>query len=161
MARKSTELRPIMTRIPEGLRKRLEREAKWRRRSMNAEIITRLQESFDIPDQAYDIASDVSSEVSSDIDAMGVAIQKSLDGIRDDIRTVLARLEGAGLLGPSQPKDDGEGQETGVKEGVRRAEQQARTDAALERAVQTIERAGFKIARVPKPTDSQDDGESK
>ena len=46
MARKPTELRPIMTRVPEGLRRKLEREAKRNDRSMNAEIIHRLEQSF-------------------------------------------------------------------------------------------------------------------
>jgi Arc-like DNA binding domain len=51
MVRKSQELRPVMTRIPEGLRRRLEREADQNRRSMNAEIIHRLEESFQREDQ--------------------------------------------------------------------------------------------------------------
>jgi Arc-like DNA binding domain len=46
MVRKSQELRPLMTRIPEGLRRKLEREAEQNRRSMNAEIIHRLTQSF-------------------------------------------------------------------------------------------------------------------
>ena len=46
MVRKPTELRPIMTRIPEGLRRRLEKEAARNDRSMNAEIIARLWETF-------------------------------------------------------------------------------------------------------------------
>jgi hypothetical protein len=46
MVRKSQELRPVMTRIPERLRRRLEREAELNRRSMNAEIISRLESSF-------------------------------------------------------------------------------------------------------------------
>jgi Arc-like DNA binding domain len=46
MVRKSQELRPVMTRLPEGLRHRLEREAKLNRHSMNAEIISRLESSF-------------------------------------------------------------------------------------------------------------------
>jgi Arc-like DNA binding domain len=40
-----------MTRIPEGLRRRLEREAELNRRSMNAEIVHRLEESFQREDQ--------------------------------------------------------------------------------------------------------------
>lgn len=46
MVRKSQELRPLMTRIPEGLRRKLEREAEQNCRSMNAEIIHRLTQSF-------------------------------------------------------------------------------------------------------------------
>jgi hypothetical protein len=46
VARKETELRPLMTRIPERLRRQLERAADQNRRSMNAEIVHRLEESF-------------------------------------------------------------------------------------------------------------------
>jgi Arc-like DNA binding domain len=52
MVRKSQELRPVMTRIPEGLRRRLEREAELNRRSMNTEIVHRLDESFQT-EEAY------------------------------------------------------------------------------------------------------------
>jgi hypothetical protein len=45
--RKATELRPLMTRLPEGLRSRLEREAARNDRSMNSEIIERLQRTFE------------------------------------------------------------------------------------------------------------------
>jgi Arc-like DNA binding dprotein len=48
MARKPQELRPVMTRIPEALRRRLERAAERNNRSMNTEIIHRLEESFAI-----------------------------------------------------------------------------------------------------------------
>jgi hypothetical protein len=51
MVRKSQELRPVMTRIPEGLRRRLEREAKQNRCSMNAEIVARLEASFQREDE--------------------------------------------------------------------------------------------------------------
>lgn len=50
MARKPTELRPLMVRIPESLRRKLEKEAVRQDRSMNAEIIHRLDQSFLIPD---------------------------------------------------------------------------------------------------------------
>jgi hypothetical protein len=53
MARKDVELRPVMTRIPESLRRRLDREADRNRRSMNAEIIHRLEESF-APDPLFE-----------------------------------------------------------------------------------------------------------
>jgi hypothetical protein len=46
MAKKSKALVPLMTRIPEGLRVVLEKEAKRNGRSMNAEIIHRLSESL-------------------------------------------------------------------------------------------------------------------
>ena len=50
MARKPAELAPIMTRIPERLRRRLEKEAAENGRSMNSEIIHRLESSFDLQD---------------------------------------------------------------------------------------------------------------
>ena len=46
VARKTEELRPVMTRLPEALRRRLEREAARNHRSMNTEIIHRLEDSF-------------------------------------------------------------------------------------------------------------------
>ena len=46
MVKKSAQLRPVMTRIPEGLRSKLAREAKRNRTSMNNEIIERLARSF-------------------------------------------------------------------------------------------------------------------
>jgi plasmid stability protein len=50
VARKTETLRPVMTRIPEGLRRRLEREAARNGRSMNTEIIHRLQRTLAIDD---------------------------------------------------------------------------------------------------------------
>ena len=55
MVRKSQELRPVMTRLPEGLRRRLEREAKQNGRSMNAEIIHRLEQTFRQADHQVDL----------------------------------------------------------------------------------------------------------
>jgi hypothetical protein len=46
MAKKSTEIVPIMLRVREDLRKRLEREAKKRVHSLNAEMVERLEKSF-------------------------------------------------------------------------------------------------------------------
>ena len=46
MAKKSTEIVPTMLRIREDLRKRLEREAKKRDHSLNAEMVERLEQSF-------------------------------------------------------------------------------------------------------------------
>jgi hypothetical protein len=130
MAQKGPELRPVMTRIPEELRRRLEREAKFRGRSMNMEIVTRLQESFDIPDQAGAIASDVASEIGSGIDEVSWGIAN----IQSQIRAILAHL---GLPDPVE------------EERARRLKESESPEmkAALERALQELERAGFKIAR--------------
>jgi hypothetical protein len=46
LARKADELRPVMVRLPEKLRLRLERAASVNGRSMNTEIIHRLEVSF-------------------------------------------------------------------------------------------------------------------
>jgi hypothetical protein len=46
MAKKSTEIVPTMLRIREDLRKRLEREAKKKDHSLNAEMVERLEQSF-------------------------------------------------------------------------------------------------------------------
>jgi hypothetical protein len=134
MAQKGPELRPVMTRIPEKLRQRLEREAKFRGRSMNMEIVTRLQESFDIPDQTSAIASDVASEIGSELDEVSMG----LAAIQSQIGAILLHL---GLPDPVK------------EEAVRRREEAARmydspeAKAALVRALQELERAGFKIAR--------------
>jgi plasmid stability protein len=55
LARKAQDLRPVMTRLPETLCRRLEREAAREGRSMNAEIIHRLQRSFQASDQGSDL----------------------------------------------------------------------------------------------------------
>jgi hypothetical protein len=46
MAKKSTAIVPTMLRIREDLRKRLEREAKKKDHSLNAEMASRLEQSF-------------------------------------------------------------------------------------------------------------------
>jgi Arc-like DNA binding domain len=47
MAKKSQELRPVMVRLPERLRRRVEARAKKNQRSMNTEIINRLTRSIE------------------------------------------------------------------------------------------------------------------
>jgi len=154
VARKNQELRPVMTRIPERLRGRLEREANSRGRSMNAEIVKRLQESFDIPEQAEAIVHDVSSEVESAVDNAVFPIMKRLDELQSEIHTILARLES--MVPASQlAKEEAERQRAKAEEEARKAEEEARRTAALEEAIRTIERAGFKIARL------KDEGEKK
>jgi Arc-like DNA binding domain len=65
VARKDQELRPVMTRIPERLRRQLEREAEKNRRSMNAEIIHRLEQSFQAKYWAKMVAPIVEHAVST------------------------------------------------------------------------------------------------
>jgi hypothetical protein len=147
MAPKDEELRAVMTRIPEKLRRRLEREAKWHRRSMNAEIVHRLQESFDIPDQAGAIASDVASEVESEF----YGVHESLSEIQSQIRAVLSHL---GLPDPVEEAK------------ARKAEAYARRkaeEAALKSALNAIERTfgPGSIARLGKKEGPSDTSEAK
>jgi predicted HicB family RNase H-like nuclease len=65
MARKPTELRPLMIRIPEALRRKLEKEAARNDSSMNAEIIHRLEQSFDQPTLAEATATAVVEKMKS------------------------------------------------------------------------------------------------
>jgi len=123
MAKKDDlELRPVMTRIPEGLRRRLEREARWHRTSMNAEIVKRLQGSFDIPNQIQSIVDGISSEVDlSDIES-------GLDEIRSQNRAILSHL---GLPDPAEDRQR-------VREDTRaRIEARRRNDAERRKAAQT------------------------
>src|SRR5215831_5826650 len=79
--RREQELRPVMTRIPERLRRRLEREAERVGRLMNAEIIHRLEQSFIVPEQAEALACAVNN-------AAGAAFK----GLYDEaLREALAR----------------------------------------------------------------------
>jgi hypothetical protein len=124
MAKKDDlELRPVMTRIPEGLRRRLEREARWLRRSMNAEIVHRLQQSFDIPDQIQSVVDAISSEVDlSDV-------EYSLDEIQSQVRAILSHL---GLPDPAEDRQRVREEARALGEARRRKDQERR--AAMERA---------------------------
>lgn len=94
MARKPTELRPIMTRIPEGLRHRLERVAAKNDRSMNAEIIHRLEQSFEREDRAAEHA-----ELIRQVTQAATVASENL------ARTVIAEIVPAGGF---QPRNTGE-----------------------------------------------------
>jgi hypothetical protein len=127
MAKKDDlELRPVMTRIPEGLRRRLERHAKWLRRSMNAEIVHRLQESFDIPDQADNIVSGVSGEIDSALSN----VESTLAEIQSQNRAILSHL---GLPDPAEDQQRVREDARALGEAQRR-NRDARRKAAMERA---------------------------
>ena len=130
-----------MTRIPEGLRRRLEREAKWHRRSMNAEIIHRLQESFDLPDHAAAIADDINSELSSGFSD----VDSSLDEIQSQNRAILSHL---GLPDPAEDRQR-------VQEDTRARIAAQRRNAQERRAA--MERTG---AAATPPAETED-GEKK
>src|SRR5262249_17258241 len=62
MARKSSELRPVMVRLPETLRRRVERDAERNGRSMNTEIIHRIEQSFALDDDLRDKVESLRSQ---------------------------------------------------------------------------------------------------
>ena len=149
MAQKDLELRPVMTRIPEGLRRRLEREAKWHRTSMNAEIVKRLQESFDIPDQAQAIAGDIVSDISSELSDVEVR----LDEIQSQNRAILSHL---GLPDPAEDRQR-------VREDARARTEAQRRKAAIEREARRKAAMEREAARQPEtgPSVETGDGEKK
>jgi hypothetical protein len=101
-----------MTRIPEGLRRRLEREAKGRRRSMNAEIVARLKQSFDTPDQAKEIAA-ILHEL---LPTVFFDIMKHLREIQSQNRAILSHL---GLTDPKARKAEAQKAARGRAEAAR------------------------------------------
>lgn len=72
MAPKDQELRPLMTRIPEKLRARLERAAAKAGRSMNAELIQRLEQSFEPSAQADLIQQIATAAVMATLDKLDI-----------------------------------------------------------------------------------------
>jgi hypothetical protein len=91
VARRTQELRPVMTRIPETLRRRLERAAARNNRSMNTEIIHRLEESFALDSAARAGAAAARRDLKS----------LSETEIGEKLDKMLALLESG------QPKDQG------------------------------------------------------
>jgi plasmid stability protein len=84
MVRKPTELRPVMTRLPERLRARLEREAARNDRSMNAEIIHRLEQSFRKEDQNIFVVTSAENAANMMIDKLNL---RDLARLADEMRT--------------------------------------------------------------------------
>jgi len=82
VARKIQELRPVMVRIPERLRRRLEREAAHNGRSMNTEIIHRLERSF----------ADLGSEIAQ------VAQQAGTTAVEKLVSTLIDPASGPNVL---------------------------------------------------------------
>ena len=90
MARKPQELRPVMTRIPEALRRRLERSGEKNGRSMNGEIIHRLEKSF-LKDNNEALMKAVCQDI---IDAMDVRLSgKPIDSIPLGQRAIALALK--------------------------------------------------------------------
>ena len=59
MARKPADLVPLMLRLSEDLRHRIEREANRNQRSLNAEVVRRLEQSFRNDESAQLVANTV------------------------------------------------------------------------------------------------------
>ena len=92
MVRKSRQLRPLMTRIPEGLRRRLEREAEQNGRSMNAELIHRLESLFQGEDTDQLFARALSALV-SDVQDIKQQVEKLTASIVSDVRDIKEMLQ--------------------------------------------------------------------
>ena len=93
MARKPTELRPLMIRIPEALRGKLEKQAAQNDRSMNAEIIYRLEQSLTLPNVVKATAT-----LTAMVEKLNVVSFGGAPGVTTDKPTNIGRV-----------KDEGEG----------------------------------------------------
>ena len=91
MAPKDAELRPIMTRLPEGLRQRLENEAARNGRSMNGEIIQRLERSFERDDHRKLIQDTATATAGTALESLKALIAGG-DGLKPDVRSAFQRL---------------------------------------------------------------------
>jgi hypothetical protein len=109
MARKPTAEVQLKLRFPESLRRRLEREAEREGRSMNSEIIFRLQRTFAVDD------SGAATNILDFLRRMGVDVTKANEA---DVATALGAVMGhwisaAGIAqaaAEKKSKDDGEKQ---------------------------------------------------
>jgi hypothetical protein len=94
MARKPTEIVPLMLRLRESLRHRLEQTAKQADRSMNAEIVDRLEKSFSRDDQKEMIAQAVRAARQSMIEEVNSRIEEQRSQL-EELRLKLERQIGA------------------------------------------------------------------
>jgi Arc-like DNA binding domain len=70
MARKPADLVPLMLRLPEDLRRRIEREANRNQRSLNAEVVRRLEQSFQSDESAQLVAKTVEATAADIFDKL-------------------------------------------------------------------------------------------
>ena len=99
MARKPTDMVQLKLRFPEAVRRRLDREAKRNNRSMNTEIIHRLQRTFALDDSGaatnmLDWLRNLGVEVTSKAKEQDVAVA---------LQTLFGRWFQAGLPGVVPP----------------------------------------------------------
>jgi len=81
MARKATEIVPIMLRLRESLRRQLEQAATKNERSLNAEVIDRLIQSFRNEDQAQLIKETAQATAEATMTLLGsVPPKEDIDG---------------------------------------------------------------------------------
>jgi len=102
MARKPTDEVQLKLRFPEALRRKLERAADHEGRSMNTEIIRRLERTFAVDESAE------GTNVLEYLGALGIDVSEANEA---DVATALGQLFGRwaqwGSLG-SRKKDEGE-----------------------------------------------------
>jgi hypothetical protein len=153
----------LKLRFPEALRRRLEQEAKRHGASLNSEIIRTLEDRFresdDRKDQAHAIADMVAELLSSEVED---AIANALWQVE---RAKEKRAAEAERAEAERHMTEAEREARQAEENKRKVEEEARTKRVVADAVRTIERAGFKIARLPKSGNSAasetKDGEKK
>ena len=83
VTQKPNELVPLMTRLPEALRRRLEQAAAKSGRSMNGELIYRLQESFSKEDRKEETKKIVGLAVQQSTAAFIETLGPKLDALID------------------------------------------------------------------------------
>jgi hypothetical protein len=89
MARKSTDIVPLTLRLREDLRRKLERAADKAERSLNIEIVERLEASFTNEEKARD-----QKQMMAKLDETAARLQSSYDNIMKKEEELAARLNG-------------------------------------------------------------------
>src|SRR4030095_10802319 len=104
MARKPTDTVKLQLRFHEALRRRLAQEAKKHDRSLNAEIVHRLEQSLDVPEQAAALASEVRSAAKS---AFRELFESSVPPGFKSLREILSEFAERRIGSVSTAEDDG------------------------------------------------------
>jgi Arc-like DNA binding domain len=109
MARKPTDTVKLQLRFHEALRRRLAQEAKKHDRSLNAEIVHRLEQSLDVPEQAAALASEVRSAAKSAFRELFPPGSVSAESVKSVLREWLSSEFAERRIGSvSTAEDDGE-----------------------------------------------------
>jgi hypothetical protein len=144
MARKKRPPAQIKIRLPEKLRRTLEREAAKNDRTLNGEIVYRLTEPIAVMETTERAASAILDRVSEQLEQ----ISRRIDKARRESDDYMAQKGETELFGTPLTEINAK-----LDKLIALAEEQQKG------AGQTMKRAGFYLPL--KPTDSQDDGESK